>query len=387
MISHVVLCGPADPSAVFSNQQNTTFPSASGGIPVNLLAKGLLNKGVRVTIVTTSMSVDKIWTHSQNLLTFYIVPQRQRARELAFDFFRSERLGMIEVLKTLEFDLIHAHWTYEYALAAMKIKKPLLITAHDAPLKMFLLMLDPYRFFRLLMACAVRIRVKNISFVSSYLAEKWKKEMLWKSESPVIPNIAPIVAKARVVYRNDATNVLSIASDNKVKNIRTLLLAWPYVLSKNPCAKLDLVGYGLGENSALHNWATDMKLGESIRWHGFADRNRVLELLAAADILVHPSIEESFGLTLLESMAFGIPIVAGKKSGAVPFIVKDAGILINVKDPTEIANAVVSLLAQKELRKNLGQKGKKRVSQDFSMDKIVKAYMDEYQRIIETSND
>ena len=387
MISHVVLCGPADPSAVFSNQQNTTFPSASGGIPVNSLAKGLLNKGVRVTIVTTSMSVDKIWTHSQNLLTFYIVPQRQSARELTFDFFRSERLGMIEVLKTLEFDLIHAHWTYEYALAAMKIKKPLLITAHDAPLTIFLLMLDPYRFFRLLMACAVRIRVKNISFVSSYIAERWKKEMFWKSESPVIPNIAPIVAKARVVYRNDATNVLSIGSDNKIKNIRTLLLAWPYVLSKNPCAKLDLVGYGLGENSALHNWATDMKLGESIRWHGFADRNRVLELLAATDILMHPSLEESFGLTLLESMAFGIPIVAGKKSGAVPFIVKDAGILINIKDPTEIANAVVSLLARKDIRENLGQKGKKRVSQDFTMDRIVKAYMDEYQRIIETSND
>ena len=379
---HILLCGPADPREVFTKLEDVNFPNVSGGIPVNELAKGLTKLGVRVTIVTTSPEINVHWNFSQDLLSMYICPQRKRARNLALSFFRNERNSMLEVINKLEFDLIHAHWTYEYALVALSQDKPSLITAHDSPFTILRYMRDLYRFFRILMSLKVRFKLKNLTVISPYILAKWRNQMFWRKPTEVIPNIAPFKVNREIFPRMDSSRVLSIGSDNKIKNIKRLLVSWPLVLQTFPEAELDLVGYGLGENDRLRQWAMAKNLDKSVNWHGFVDRESIRNLLNNAGILVHPSLEESFGLTPLEAMAFGVPIVAGIFSGAIPYIVGDAGLLVDVRIPAEIANGIVRLFENVELRNHLGSTGKARIMGEFSSEKVSKSYISEYMRIL-----
>ena len=101
-----------------------------------------------------------------------------------------------------------------------------------------------------------------------------------------------------------------------------------------------------------------------------------------SSILLHPSLHESFGLTLVEAMTHGVPVIAGKKSGAVPYVVGDAGVLVNVRKSSEIAEALINLLSNKELAKEIGIKGSQRAKSQFASREVGQLYISEYERIL-----
>jgi glycosyltransferase involved in cell wall biosynthesis len=105
-----------------------------------------------------------------------------------------------------------------------------------------------------------------------------------------------------------------------------------------------------------------------------------------SDIFVSPSLEESFGLTFLEAMEHSVPVVGGISSGAVPFVVADAGFLVNVRKPAEIAEAIIRLLEDEELRRSFGIRGRSRAREAFSADVIVRQYIEEYKKILGASS-
>jgi glycosyltransferase involved in cell wall biosynthesis len=390
-ISKVTLCGPAEPSELFEFNPSVIFPKGYGGRPVNSLAKALVENGIKVEVVSISPHVDTYWTYSQGNLRLHLLPMRKRIRSVALDFFKHERNAMSMVLNNVDSDIIHAHWTYEFAMASLKANKQILITAHDAPLKIFRMFRDPLRLIRLLMSIYVRIKAKNISFVSPYLLRQWKVEMLWFRKSKVVPNISPFqdFSKSVPPYLKSSKEldpkVLIISDGSKLKNVRTALKAWDIVLEFLPKATLDLVGNGLESTGLLSTWAKTNNLDRQITWHGYLGRDEIAQKLRSARLLVHPSLEESQGLVLLEAMAFGVPVVAGKYSGGVPWTVGEGGILVDIRRPDEIANAILLLLQNNDLHENLGNKGFSRVLSVFSTSEVTKLYMEEYQRIINES--
>ena len=79
------------------------------------------------------------------------------------------------------------------------------------------------------------------------------------------------------------------------------------------------------------------------------------------DIFVLPSILEGFGIVLLEAMAAGIPVVATNVNGIKEVVINmHSGLLVPSKDPEAIADAVIRLIDNPELRKSLIQEGLKR---------------------------
>lgn len=85
----------------------------------------------------------------------------------------------------------------------------------------------------------------------------------------------------------------------------------------------------------------------------------MIENLGNFDILLHPSREESFGMTLIEAMAKGLPVVAGKDSGAVLWILYNGinGVLIDVNSPIGIAEGIKSIVEDKIIYKKLSEDG------------------------------
>lgn len=344
---HIALCGPATVS-MLEPSLGVKVPSA--GYPYALLpmlAEELIAAGHRVTVVSTATDIYTPLRFAAGQLGLVLVPSRPRARDRALSFFRAERRGLALELRELRPDVIHAHWTYEFALAAAEAAvAPVLVTARDSPFAIFRFHMDMYRLFRLLLAIRARPSIRHISANSPYLV----RSLRWFGHFgaiPVIPNLMPAMVPANsiVVRRPDAT-ILCVADSSRLKNVRALLRAVSLVRVQHPDARLRLVGQGLDVGGPVETWARKRGLDANVGFVGYADRAALAGEYARAAVFCSPSLEESFGNTLVEALQAGLPVIAGKNSGAVPWVLFNgqAGRLVDVRDPAAIAAAICEAL-------------------------------------------
>ena len=78
-------------------------------------------------------------------------------------------------------------------------------------------------------------------------------------------------------------------------------------------------------------------------------------------------------------MNAGLPVVAGRQAGALPWVLGDAGVLVDVERPAEIADAVRRLLDDEHSARELGDRGRKRAACCFSPEVVAHAYLEAYE--------
>jgi glycosyltransferase involved in cell wall biosynthesis len=124
-----------------------------------------------------------------------------------------------------------------------------------------------------------------------------------------------------------------------------------------------------------------------VRILGMIPRRDLLEHYYASDVFVFPPLwNEGFGIPPLEAMAAGVPVVA-TRSGAVPEMVLDGitGILIEKNDAPALAKALARLLSDEELRRRMGQAGRRRALQEFTWDGIAADLHARYRNLCENA--
>ncbi len=170
-----------------------------------------------------------------------------------------------------------------------------------------------------------------------------------------IPEDAPIVG---VVARLEAE-----------KGHRTLLDAWPDVLAAQPRAWLLIVGEG-SERDALEAQAASLGITERVVFTG--RREDVPAVTAALDVSVLPSYREAQGLSVLEAMALGRPVVASRVGG-IPEMIEDgvSGLLVPPNDCEALAAAIVRLLSDHPLADVIGKRGHDLVHERFCIERMV----------------
>jgi glycosyltransferase involved in cell wall biosynthesis len=140
-------------------------------------------------------------------------------------------------------------------------------------------------------------------------------------------------------------------------------------------AHLALVGAGSREH-AWKRLASDLGIGFRVHFLGL--RNDVEHVLAASDLVVVPSQwEEAFGLAVIEAMAAGKPVVV-TRSGAMPAIVGDCGIVVPKHDLDAMAAAIREMLANDALAAELGAKGRARVEARYGMERYLREMLAVY---------
>lgn len=305
--------------------------------------------GHSVSIVTTASDVTEVQKYSGEWLSVVVVPSRPRAKTRALDFFTVERRGVRDALRELSPDVIHAHWTYEFALGSLESKSaPVLVTAHDAPLTVLKHMPDPYRLLRMCMSWSVRGKTRNLTAVSPYLAHQWRRQMLFRGPIEVIPNPSPPFGES-TVQRSSTPIVLDVADGSRRKNVRALLHAFPSVLEEFPEAELRLIGPGLEPDGAISAWARANVRSHNVLFLGRLGREEVQDELARATVYCHPSLEESQGISLIEAMNARLPVVAGTNSGSVPWTLFEgqAAKLVDVRRPEALAAGIVDAMTHR----------------------------------------
>ena len=115
----------------------------------------------------------------------------------------------------------------------------------------------------------------------------------------------------------------------------------------------------------------DLQLDSKVRLLGWWQGD-IHDLLAAIDVLVISSEQESFGLTAIEALAMETPVVATRCGGPEEILVDgETGLLVPVKDPCALADAIVRLLMGPELARRMGKKGRIHILECFGLDRYV----------------
>jgi glycosyltransferase involved in cell wall biosynthesis len=144
--------------------------------------------------------------------------------------------------------------------------------------------------------------------------------------------------------------------------------AWRAVLARHPLARLWIVGEGAYRRE-LAGRIDNLGLGGQIHLAGAFDD--VEDFLLAADLFVLPSLEEGMSLALLEAMAVGLPVVATSIPANQVLLDDCHGRLVPPADPAALAEAINDLLGHADGARRLGEAARRRVSADYSLDKMV----------------
>lgn len=202
-----------------------------------------------------------------------------------------------------------------------------------------------------------------LAAVSKHTAEQLKR-YFGRDDVAVIPNgvdvqhfsraaIAPLRDKARTQRHcsPEQTVLLLIGNDWRNKGLGTLLAAMAN------CKELPLRLLVVGQDEQTPFRAQAAAAGMLERVDFCAPVADVLPLYAAADILVAPSLEDSFNLPALEAMACGLPVIASPKAGVSEWLAHgfDALLLKDPENASELADAIRAVVGSSQLRKTLAE--------------------------------
>jgi glycosyltransferase involved in cell wall biosynthesis len=354
-------------------------------VPVSDLAITLVQLGHEVTVIGIVGTADSVLSmKTQDGVKLIYVLGRRQEKLKAITFYSVERKAILSQIAFAKPDVVHAHWTYEYSLAAQDSGLPHVITVHDEPWEILRDFRNVYFFLRLLNAIRVRTRrSQNFVFVSEYLRTLWNQRM-FVSRGEVIPNMNRLeIGKFDESKR--LNHVIAVGNTDRRKNIRGLLAAWQMTLITNPNLRLHLVGPGLGAGDPLaHEFENKFNSGQ-VTWHGIIARRELSNLYSRCKVLVHPSRWESFGLIYLEAFAGNLGIITLATSGSTAEVVGDAGLILKDDSPKTLSNAILTLTSNKILLNQLTQSGKLRLDR-YSPNLVATMYISLYERTIRTLN-
>ncbi|RZK24660.1 MAG: glycosyltransferase family 1 protein [Hymenobacter sp.] len=361
------------------------YPAGRAGAPlISNLIKEYVARGHRVVAITLDDQLgddDPPFVHESPLLTYVVVPARSRTfrpngRRLGrtADFFWHERRLMETQLRRYRPEVVHAHWTYEYALAGLAYDPQTIVTVHDNAQVIFQYVRTLNRLFHLLMARYVFRKGHWFTAVSPYMADSVQP---WtKAKVAVVPNPVVIPERASLVKAPLNQPIISVVVNgwDDRKNSKNALLAFKAVQQQYPAAVLWAMGTAFvpGEEAAEFCREHEVK---NVVFLGPTPHDEVLKKIAASTLVLHTSLEESFGMVLVEAMAYGVPVVAGQASGAVPWVVEDGGLLVDVTSVAAIADAVSSLLADAALYARVSARAVAIVAARFPLATVADQYL------------
>ena len=384
----ILICSPVSLQLLSTYVENgNSLPEGYRYPLAAYLVRIYLSLGHNVHVVTSTPQVEKTKVWAGDRLTLWVTPRRGKYL-FCLDGYRREIRAMVKPIKKADPDIVHAHWTYEFAHAAIASGCPHLITARDSPWAIIRHMTSPYRIFRLIYAYRVVPFIGNLSVISPYLEDHYRRHFFYRRRIWLIPNglSLELFQKSSKQFNSKKAPVfVSISGWGPSKNLKVILKAFPQVLKQIPEARLIVIGAGLGPGDIGERWALKKGLYKNVDFRGHLIHTECLEVLRnEADVFVHTSLEESFCMTLVEAMASGLPVIGGRDSGAVPWLLGDgeAGVLSDVSNPDDVAKKMIMLALNQTLYNEVAAQGFNRARKYFIMDKVADEYLKAYKEIL-----
>lgn len=355
------------------------------------LSKELAKRGHEVTIYTSDFKLTqeymncipevkvcsfKTWL---NLAKFYVTP------------------GMIKSAKEeiKHFDVIHMHnyRTFQNIIVHHYAKKcgiPYVLQAHgDLPR-----MIEKQRLkklYDLVFGYGILRDATKVIALTKTMVEQYKQMGVNENRIAIIPNGVDLFEYNNLPEEGGFRKKYSIIDDEKIilylgrihkgKGIDLLVKAFVDLIKELDDAKLVITGPDDGFLSTLKGQIEDLKIADRILLTGPLFGREKLEAYVDADVYVLPSIYETFGVTVLEACACGTPVIVTDRCGIADFVGGNVGYVVEY-DKDKLRDSIFKILSDEELRRRLGEQGKRLVREECGWDGIVRKVEGIYKNIV-----
>jgi len=176
-------------------------------------------------------------------------------------------------------------------------------------------------------------------------------------------------------------SVLYVGRVDKRKGVDFLIKSVAVAIEKDSSIRLFIGGEGK-DLKRLKRFVLRKNLRDNIEFLGFIPEDRLNEWYNKAECVVVPSAFEGFGVTVIEAMASGTPVIATNADGLRCIIKNNKnGVLVEYNNKEELANQIVRLLDSPSLRKEFSSKGLKTIKKKFDWNKIALKTLDVYENV------
>jgi len=389
------------------------FPGDSAGVFILSLCKELRKRGIDIEVLAPhdyGCKRHEIWGGIQVTRFPYFYPLRfQRLcygagilknmmesplgfTQLPFFIF-AELAHALRIAQKTKFDLVHAHWSIPQGFTGLLVRKtrgiPCVTSLHGSDVHGL-----NFPFLRGLNGKV--ILGSDVCTANSKATAERAQRISGRDDIRVIPMGVDIDFFSKSVGRVTGQNqkgrqqkiILYAGRLIDVKGVEYLIKALPAVLEKQANAKLLVVGSGPCKGD-LVSVSERLHLQEKVVFQDAVSQDELVRYYSMADVFVLPSVTtdegetEGLGVVLLEAMASGVPVI-GTGVGGIPDIIKDGetGLLALEKTPHDLAEKILRLWTDEELRRRVTEKGLDFVKDEFSWGVVATKFKKIYEDVL-----
>jgi L-malate glycosyltransferase len=369
------------------------YASVGGsGIVATELGKALASRGHQVHFISTEAPFrlgefqEGLYFHQIQTPTYPLFREPQYLLALAN--------AIVRVARESSLDIVHAHYAVPHATAAFLAGQVLASSGSARPPRVVttlhgtditLIGSDPS--YSQIVAFSIE-QSDRVTAVSDSLRTSTYAELGVKRDIQVIPNFLdntihrrrPRPELRRHYAGDDATKlVIHVSNFRPVKRVDAVLQVFDRIRKQVP-SRLLLVGDG-PEVGAAQRLARELGIAGLV--HCLGAQEEIVPLLSISDVFLLPSSQESFGLAALEAMACEVPVVASNVGG-LPEVVEHGvtGFLHPLDALDDMAASAVRLLTDDRLHAQVTVAACRRVSEHFSVERVVPMYEECYARVL-----
>jgi glycosyltransferase involved in cell wall biosynthesis len=225
-----------------------------------------------------------------------------------------------------------------------------------------------------------RVLYKNFDYEhilcpSEYLLNIYSKAGFKKEKLSLFPHAVDTEMFKPGGQREDmpGTHIIFVGRLFSNKGLHVLVEASKLLKEDGKTFRITVIGKGDEEyESSVKRKVEDYDLEENFAFKGMIPQSDLPDFYRSSDIAVVPSLQEAFGITLIEAMSCGLPVVASKIQ-AIPEIINDGidGILVESGSPDSLAKGLISLMEDASKRTSLGASARKKAVNEYSLDKYI----------------
>ena len=329
---------------------------------------------------------------------FFELPEDERESNVSKLFNENDLELNIESLEKqlldciLEFkpDIIHAHSTYVvFNRVLSKLQEsgslgeiPMIVTIHGRPKPLILPNgVQTTDFDSFTDVCPFDLILAVSSNVAKVLDEHLSRKGL---DIPVLPLYAGI--DLSVFYpmpeMEKKWDIAFLGRLEKMKSVDLFPEMLVQLKQDFPNLKMLMTGEGSLKNSILEDFDR-LGVSQMVHYLGVVETERVPELINQSRIFIYPSREEPFGLSIIEAMACGVPVVTTNVFGPSEIITNGLdGLVVNPNDVSALVRAIRTLLDDKQMRMKMGAQGRTTVENRFDINQHLENLVSIYQDLL-----
>jgi glycosyltransferase involved in cell wall biosynthesis len=390
------------------------YPDETGwggiGVYTYHLAHGLAGIGNNVHVIAQSLDIDKEYLDGKvnvhRIAHKTIFPFKWAFREfgLRWEYSLSICRKLKEIIKRYKIDVVEApNLSGESLVYSFHKKVPLVIRLHthfSEVINFLNWQNNPDRRLSCRIEDAAVLRSDLITCSTVTHAENVSKELgIDAKKIKIIPLGVPLPdIQPETKAPNANPVILYVGRLERRKGTHVLIQAIPYVLNEFPNVDFKIVGRdsfvsheGVNFSGLEGRSFKEQLIGmlpenckDRVKFCGYVDTEELGRYYHSCDIFVAPSLYESFGLIYIEAMSYAKPVI-GCGVGGVTEVVRnqESGILVPPEDPRALADAMLRLLKDQELRERMGEAARRLAGERFSRETMVNNTLEAYTGIIQ----